>query len=444
MARAFRQLELEPPAELQAAEQQWEREQGEAPLSSPVPDRSDARSETGVLTRWIRAMEDRPAAGAENDDKDDPDKAIIGEDQGQDDDDEDDHEREERYDARLSSIYVLTVDAEGRTVMVPGVIPPPYALDARAVESARNLGSDWRSVRLPGGERLRLLTYRIDSSVGPFFIQTGRSLSDQDQLRNQYLAGLLGLSLLATALLGLGSWWLSGQSLVPAQRSWDQQQTFIANASHELRTPLTLMKASAEVIRDTQPPPDEQAELVLGILSEIDYMDRLIGDLLLLSRLDTQRLDLSREPVELSELLNTTARQAERLAGADGPRLELGPAGGRVLADPQRLRQVLLILLDNAVRHTPPGGVVRLEAAAGSSMCSITIRDSGSGIAPEHLPHVFDRFYQVNPSEAGASRTNGLGLSIAKSIVEALHGRISIASQVGNGATVVIDLPAAP
>lgn len=468
MAQTFRQFNTQPPAAILEAEHLWDLETLAGKLlpgaAHPTVESSGANT-SSVAAGAADSGDDENAEAGES--LSDPDHA--------------DHESAERYDSLLASVFVLRVDAAGRTILAPGDLPPPYDLNQPAVDAARLAGSDLRNVSLPSGERLRLLTYRIDSSIGPFFIQAGRSLDDQDRVRNQFLAGLLGLSLLAAALLGLGSWWLSGQSLLPAQRSWDQQQTFIANASHELRTPLTLIKASAEVIERTQPPAEEQAELMAGILSEVDYMDHLIGDLLLLSRLDTHRLALAHAPVALAGLLADAEDQARPLAGGNGPAIQTGPANGTVIADPQRLRQVLLILLDNAIRHTPDGGVVRLEAERGGEdtgtrgerrrgqgdaetrregtqrgskkMCRIRVSDNGSGISAEHLPHVFDRFYQATPpapvagdpnvSGVVALRTNGLGLSIAKGIIEALDGHISLTSREGQGTTVEIELPEA-
>jgi signal transduction histidine kinase len=240
--------------------------------------------------------------------------------------------------------------------------------------------------------------------------------------------------------LALASWMLAGRSIKPAQRAWDQQQQFISNASHELRTPLTLMRANADyALRSSST--DEREKSLHDIVGEVDYMNRLVEDLLLLSRLDAHRLTLANEPVVLEELLNETARQVEKLAATKSVSLNVESTAGTVRGDRVRLRQVLLILLDNALRFTPSGGTIRMASKVNNREVVITVADSGPGIPPEHLPHIFDRFYQV-PGQTGDERGNGLGLSIAKGLVEAHHGKIGITSQPGKGTSVRIVLSA--
>jgi len=141
------------------------------------------------------------------------------------------------------------------------------------------------------------------------------------------------------------------------------------------------------------------------------------------------------------ELLADVQRQIGRLADEQGVRLCAGAVSGIVLADPTHLRQVLLIVLDNALRHTPPGGNVRLEAHAHDRHIEITIADTGSGITPKDLSHVFERFYRADSARGNTG--SGLGLSIAKGLVEAQHGQIGIVSQPGQGTRVTVKLPPA-
>jgi signal transduction histidine kinase len=287
---------------------------------------------------------------------------------------------------------------------------------------------------------MRLLTYRTDSDQGPAIIQAGRLLSDQDRVLTQYLTGLLLLGGASVVLLGLGSWWLSGRSLGPTQRAWDQQQAFVSNASHELRTPLTLIKATAEVGLRAHPAP-EQRQTLLEVMKEVDYMSRLVDDLLLLSRLDSHRLHLEHTPVDVHPLLADACQQADKLSAEKGVQIRLEPSQGAVLADPVRMRQVLLILLDNALRFTPTGGRISLSAQPHGKWQVIIVSDNGRGIPAKDLPHVFQRFYQASrPGEETAG--NGLGLSIARGLVEAQGGKIAIESREGAGTRVLISLPA--
>jgi signal transduction histidine kinase len=258
---------------------------------------------------------------------------------------------------------------------------------------------------------------------------------------NQFLGRLALLGGTCGIILGLGSWWLSGRSLGPAQNAWDQQQVFISNASHELRTPLTLIRASAEYGLLTHPD-SEQKSLLEDILDECDHMNRLVEDLLLLSRADTHRLKLNREKIDLEDLLTEISIQVAKLAGEKKIHVALREAGGTILGDQVRVRQILLILLDNAIRFTPTGGEIGLESRQNGKTVTIQVEDSGSGIAPEHLPHVFERFYQAGGGNTDEDRNNGLGLPIAKSLVEGMGGTIRLESEEGKGTRVSIAFPA--
>jgi signal transduction histidine kinase len=348
---------------------------------------------------------------------------------------------EKEYDSQLASIFVLPIDANGQSAPNPAQAWQPWVQDQAAIQTALTKGSDLRTIQLKSGSRVRLLTYRTDYPQGPVLLQVGRTLTDDDRVLGNFVVGMLIMGAASIILLGMGSWWLSGRSILPAQRAWDQQQAFVSNASHELRTPLTLIRASAEVALRTDPA-DEQAGLLKDIVGEADYMNHLVEDLLLLSRLDSRRLLLKREMVDLPELLEEMRRKMQKLADEKGIRLQVGQAHGAVWGDQTRIQQVLLILLDNALRFTPTGGSIWLETSARRKTHQISVRDNGEGIPAEHLPHVFERFYQANPTGEGPARSNGLGLSIAKGIVEAQGGQMYIESQVGKETRVIIELRA--
>ena len=280
----------------------------------------------------------------------------------------------------------------------------------------------------------------LPSRAAQNFLQVGRSLNEQALILRQFLIGLVVLAVIAAILLGLGSWYLTGRALIPAQRAWENQQIFIANASHELRAPLTLVKANAEVGLRAAPPPEQQ-EILSEIFSETDYMNRMVDDLLLLSRLDTQRLKLERKPVLVKDLFEEVQYQVRLLAAEKAITISLGETTGVINGDPLRLRQVCIILLDNALRYTPHGGQIDLESRVIGKFVEIQVRDNGQGIPAQDLPHVFDRFYQVQHSGEDERRGNGLGLSIAKALVEAQGGEISISSQSGQGTKVNLRFP---
>jgi signal transduction histidine kinase len=181
--------------------------------------------------------------------------------------------------------------------------------------------------------------------------------------------------------------------------------------------------------------------LLVDILNECDQVSRLVKDLLMLSRLDTGSLTLARERVIPAEIYKEVYRQFKRLTEERGINLEIGQAVGTAWGDAVRLRQVILILLDNALRYTPSGGTIRLEAYPQGDQILLTVTDTGSGIPPEHLPHVFDRFYMADSSRSSENQGSGLGLSIAWSIMKAQKGSIKVESQVGQGTRVILMLP---
>jgi signal transduction histidine kinase len=355
-----------------------------------------------------------------------------------------DIEADDQYNSELVAIIVLPLDSAGQVVVSANAIPPPLPADPAAAQAALATGNDWRTVRLSNGTRVRLLTQRLPGGGAAALLQLGRPLADQDQVLSRLEMGLFSLGALSAVLLGIGSWALAGRALRPAQAAWARQQAFVANASHELRAPLTLLRASAEVAqRGLAPGNTDQRALLDDVMQEADYMSRLVEDLLLLSRLDAGRLQLEREAIALPAILADVQRQVGRLAAEQGVEVVVDSADGTVQADPTRLRQVLLILLDNALRHTPAGGSIRLTAGPQGHAMQIGVADTGSGIAPEHLAHVFERFYQAHQARGGAGDGTGLGLAIARALIAAQHGRIAISSRPGQGTYVTLILPAA-
>jgi two-component system OmpR family sensor kinase/two-component system sensor histidine kinase BaeS len=226
------------------------------------------------------------------------------------------------------------------------------------------------------------------------------------------------------------------------------RRNLMADIAHELRTPLSVIQGQVEALQDGvfSLTPDA----LEPVHSNARLLSRLVDDLRTLAHAEAGRLKLNRQAVSLSELvpnlLNSLRSEAE--AGDVTLEAEVPTDLRPVNADPQRLRQILLNLLSNALRHTPAGGTVRVQAsmAGGSSSAPphilVTVRDTGPGIAPEELPHIFDRFYRGDKSRSRESGGTGLGLSIAKQLVEAHGGRIWVESSgTGQGSTFSFVIP---
>jgi signal transduction histidine kinase len=348
----------------------------------------------------------------------------------------------EVYEGELTSIFILPLDTNGQLMFNPNPYFPPMDPDLNAVKVALDKGYDLRNSTLSDGSPVRLLTYRVPPASGYGLIQVGKPIADQMRVLNQFVSGMLVIGAFSILLLGFGSWLMAGRSLRTTQYAWDMQQAFVANASHELRTPLTLMRASAEVAQRKSQGDTQQAALMGDIVSEVDHMSQLVEDLLLLSRLDAHQLKLDQHNVFIPDLVAEIQRQFSPLTAEKQVSFINQAKNGTVLADMTRLRQVLIILLDNALRHTPPGGTITVQTAPEGRYLRISVSDSGEGISQEHLKHVFERFYQAESGRSTDYQGAGLGLSIAKSLIDAQGGQIRISSQPGKGTIVTLLLPA--
>lgn len=216
------------------------------------------------------------------------------------------------------------------------------------------------------------------------------------------------------------------------------QRRFVADASHELRTPLTTVRGNIELLhRDPPIAAGERAEVLADTTEEVDRLIRLVNQLLALARADAGQV-LRSDPIPVQALVNDVCRQARTLAPRTEVRCE-APADALVQGDRDTLKQVLLILADNALIHTPAGTPVTLAAATDGTHVTFRVHDRGPGIPAEQLPHIFERFYRGQASRTG--RGAGLGLAIARELVEAQGGTIAVESAPGAGSTFTIVLP---
>jgi two-component system OmpR family sensor kinase len=219
------------------------------------------------------------------------------------------------------------------------------------------------------------------------------------------------------------------------------QRRFIADASHELRTPLTTVLGNLDFLtRHGNLKDPDLREALADARSEAERMSRLVEDLLFLARADAgQRLQ--KTTTRADEIVREVVRQARRLAR--GQTVEVGPIEpATIVASPDHFKQLLLILVDNAIKYTPPGGEIRISACLEGDPpeLAIAIADTGPGIAPEALPHIFERFYRAEQARGGTG--SGLGLAIARWLADEHGGRIEVSSQVGVGSVFTVRLPA--
>jgi signal transduction histidine kinase len=237
-----------------------------------------------------------------------------------------------------------------------------------------------------------------------------------------------------------------------AKASRQAQRDFVANVSHELKTPLTSIQGFSQAILDGITDDEVSRHRAVEVISsEANRMSRLVDELLDLARIESGQSKMLREPVDPASVLRACVQKLAPQATEGNVKLVLdAPALPLITGDEDRLAQVFTNLLTNALKHTPPAGKVTVKAQELSktqkrvglaSTVEITVTDTGTGIPPEDLAHVFERFYQVDKSRAGKDRGVGLGLAIAKQIVEAHEGAISVESVQGLGTKFTVDLP---
>ena len=219
------------------------------------------------------------------------------------------------------------------------------------------------------------------------------------------------------------------------------RRNMTADIAHELRTPLTIIKGKLEGILDGVYPPTDTH--VTPVLEEVVLLERLVEDLRLLSLAEARQLPLHVEQVNVADLLEDTYRSFVREARAQEVQLsvEVAEDTASITVDPQRMQQIFGNLVANSLRHTPAGGRIELRAERRSDGVTIMVRDTGRGIAAADLPHIFDRFWRGDKARSRQGSGAGLGLAIARQLVEAQGGRIEASSTLGHGTTFRIDLP---
>jgi signal transduction histidine kinase len=241
----------------------------------------------------------------------------------------------------------------------------------------------------------------------------------------------------------LGAWATSFNQMAEAlERTERRRLELIGDVAHELRTPLSGIKSSLEGLVDGVLPCEP--DTFLGLQHEVSRMQRLVHDLADLSRAEAGQVHLELRPVDLGKLIDTAvARLHPQFEDKDvALRLEIPLGLPQAVVDANRMTQVLLNLLGNALQYTPSGGQVIIRAWAERGKLVVAVQDSGTGIAPEHLPHIFERFYRVDKSRSRAGGGSGIGLTIAKHLIEAHRGSIEASSPgLGQGSTFTFTLP---
>lgn len=357
----------------------------------------------------------------------------------------DGHEEVRFFSSDSGNTFFLILSPQGQTLLDPLNVHLLGLPDVTAAADATQRGEYWSTVSSGQGD-YRIYSLPVQEDGRPLaVVQVGRSLSEhEDQLRSLLLVLIItGAS--GLALAAAGGLFVAGRTLRPIRDAFQRQRAFVADASHELRTPLTLVRGNAEIIQMSAAArlSGEDKESLQSIVQQTEQMERLVADLATLALMEEGRAPLARQPVDISGLVERVSREGHVLAHGRPVEIRAESAPGlSVLGDAARLHQLLLVLVDNAVRYTPDGGRVTIAAHRRDDRLQVSVADTGQGIAPEHLPHVFERFYRADPSRSRGEGGTGLGLAIARAIADAHDGTLRAESEAGRGTTFVLDLKA--
>jgi two-component system, OmpR family, sensor kinase len=388
-------------------------------------------------------------------------------------------------DVSIATLVRIT-NARGQTLYVTpafGALSVPQS----SITTALGGGAWHGTVTARGGQHVRLYSAALIAN-GTIFgvVQVGESLARIDSAMRAIAFDWLLIAPFALALSALGGYWLAARAFrpidrltaaahqieaedlhrrVPVPRTADEvqrlaltfnemiarledafarQRRFVADASHELRTPVAAIRSLTDVALAEPASADEYAAVLRDVNAETERLGSLIADLLALARADDGQTRIEREPVRLDVLASEVAAIAEPLAAERGITLETRASQPvTIVGDEPRLIQAVMNLLDNALAYTDPGGSVTVEVAAVNGAALVRVRDCGIGIAPEDLPHIFERFYRADPARDRHATGSGLGLAIADWAIQAHDGAIAAESEPGAGTTFTIELPLA-
>ena len=385
-------------------------------------------------------------------------------------------------------VYVQILGPDGRVLRSSRTLPAAGSLPGldASLADARQGRTRLETLATPGGDRLRLLTVPVDDGGRLLaVVRVGESLQPVDTVLGRLVNVLIGAGSLVLAVAITATGLLVERTLAPLariaaaaeriartgdvslrveaphggeigllgrsfnrmvdrlRRLLDSQRQLLADTSHELRNPLTVIRTNLGLLKRELDSATRE-EVAAETEAEAERMSRLVADLLLLARDDGQagqRGELV--PVHLDVLVREVVDSFRQIATEHVVILE--EAESLVIrGDPDRLRQLLANLLDNAVRYTPAGGRIGVALRRDGSVARLVVEDAGVGIPPEHLPRIFDRFYRVDPARGRATGGTGLGLAIVKHVAEGHRGRVEVESVVGRGSRFTVTLPVEP
>lgn len=370
------------------------------------------------------------------------------------------------------------------TLQSANIMTREIPLSQKALQASLQGHSTYESVRFQGEVPIRLLSYPVRHGTTLVnIIRVGTSLRTSENMIHRLVFVLLIASPLAVAISMLGGWFLAGRALRPVdaitvtaqriaagdltqriqttstdeigrlastfndmiarlQASIRQIRQFSADASHELRTPLTITKGETELALRKPRSPEVYQEVLASNLEEIDRMSRIVDELLFLSRADLGEIKMASDPVQLDNLVHEIHQQAAVLGQDNQVTTVLDTIEPtQIIGDELRLRELLLNIVDNAIKYSRTMGTVELKLVKDGNLAKLSVTDHGIGISPDEQTHIFDRFFRTDSARTHAQKGTGLGLAICKWIAEAHQGGIQVDSLLGKGSSFTISLP---
>jgi heavy metal sensor kinase len=386
------------------------------------------------------------------------------------------------FDEKVNEL-VMIYDADGVLIQRLGPNVQFSNID-KTVEQALFGKSAFQSAERPEGPDVRLYAapFNVDSQTRVALV-VGRTTNEIVSVLAIFRMVILNSSIFVVLLAGVGGIFLTDRTLKPVEQiaetargigesdlsrridvqtddelgllaatlngmigrletAFKKERQFVADASHELRTPLAIIQAESSLALEKSRSQDEYQRSLELVSQEVAYMSEVVGKMLLLARSDAGSEPVDFEDIRLKNLITELAQDLELLIQDKGLRLDLGPMDDlKVRGDRVKLKQLFLNVLDNAIRYTPSGGSITASLARRDSQAVAAITDTGIGIAAEHLPFIFDRFYRVDKARTASDGGTGLGLAIALSVAKMHGGGIEAESEPDKGTTVRIVLP---
>ncbi|CAG9612999.1 Adaptive-response sensory-kinase SasA [Bacillus rhizoplanae] len=292
-------------------------------------------------------------------------------------------------------------------------------------------GVNFRMIAAQGNTDLGKVTFQVLREINP----------EKEMLHTLLLILVIGCSIGSICAVGIG-FFLAGRALVPIKNAWHKQQQFVSDASHELRTPLAVIQSKADVLFQSPTATIEDKAMDISTISkECRRLSKLVANLLTLARSDSDQIEMDKKTFALDKLLSEIVNPYSEIALYEEKTITLDVVPSILfMGDKERIHQLIVILLDNAMKYTNAGGSINVSCSETTNGIVIQVKDDGVGIVEEDIPKIFDRFYQGDKARA-ASNGAGLGLSIATWIVEKHYGKIKVYSKIGEGTCFEIVFP---